>query len=318
MQNFRRLQKISLVSLIIGLGVLLIVTRQDVFFKLKQSKLEVKKAFPQLLSPVTIPVYVGSGPPNQNFPAASSSAIYVMDRASASILYQQNEQQIHYPASTIKMMTALVARKIYSLDQILPIKSEAFATGSTAHFVVGEEITVQNLLYALLLPSGNDAALVLANHHPQGYEGFVKEMNQTAQEIHLTNTVFQNPSGLDVDQQETTARDLAILANQLMKDSVLGQIVGTKQIIITDKTGKIKHNLVSTQELLGIIPGVVGIKTGTTTSAGENLITEVDRDGHQVIIVLLGSQNRYNETKAIIDWIFGQYQWRVVASESMP
>lgn len=267
---------------------------------------------PQITSPLIVPIYTGDQTVDQTFPVASTSAVYIMDRQSGSILYQRNSQEAHFPASVTKMMTALVARQTYPLDTTLQIKEEAFATGSTAHFKVGENMTVQNLLEALLIPSGNDAAFVLANHHPMGYAGFVDQMNQMGTGLHLEHTHFQNPSGLDDDQQETTARDLAILANQVMKDDVLRQIVGKRQADISDVTGKIKHHLINTQELLGVVPGVVGIKTGTTNSAGENLITEVDRDGHQVIIVLLGSQNRYNETTAIIEWVFSHYTWQTI------
>ena len=297
--------------LVAGLIVLPILLWQVV--KLANNK-TISYQTPQLVSPAPMPVYTNSLPIDQSFPSASASAMYIMDRQSGSILYERHSQDQRYPASTAKLMTAVVARKLYSLNQVIQIREEAFAQGSSAHFVLGEQITFQNLLYALFLPSGNDAALVLANHHPRGYQGFVAEMNKTATALHLNNSHFGNPSGLDVDQQMSTARDLAILANEVMKDAVLRQIVGTKQTTITDVSGKLKHYLVNTNELLGVVPGVVGIKTGTTDSAGENLVTEVDRDGHQIIIVLLGSQNRYNEASAIIQWVFANYQWRSIVS----
>jgi D-alanyl-D-alanine carboxypeptidase (penicillin-binding protein 5/6) len=164
-------------------------------------------------------------------------------------------------------------------------------------------------LKALLIPSGNDAAFVLATHHPLGYAGFTAAMNNVAQELHLDESHFSNPSGLDQQDQTASAHDLAILANEIMKDPVLRQIVGTPHTVISDTTGTIHHSLQSTHELLGVEDGVIGVKTGTTEFAGENLITAVNRDGHEVIIVVLGSQQRYGETKALIHWIFTKYGW---------
>ncbi len=268
---------------------------------------------PALISPVTVPVYVGSSELGTEISSISASAVYVMDRESGAILYQKNANDPRYPASTAKLMTALVARQIYSLDKVLTVSDAAYTTGTVSGLKLGEKMSVQNLLKALLIPSGNDAALVLGQNHPFGYQGFIKQMNQMAVSLHLTQTVFNNVSGLDADNELSSARDLALLANQVVKDPVLKEIVATPQTTIKDSTGKITHYLRSTQELFGEVPGVVGIKTGTTEFAGENLITEVDRDGHQVIIVVLGSTDRFGETKQIIQWIFAHYQWQKIA-----
>lgn len=270
----------------------------------------------QLVKSVEVPVYQTGDLSAVELPDMTAPAVYVMDRESGAILYHKDDELARYPASTAKMMTALVARKIYSLDQTFTIQEEAFTTGSTAGLKLGEKMTVRELMYALLIPSGNDAAFVFANHHPLGYQGFIDQMNQTAQELHLEHTTFRNVSGLDIEGESSTARDLAILANEVMKDPFLRQIVGTKQTLITDTTGTIPHVLNSTQELLGVVPGVVGIKTGTTDFAGENLITEVDRDGHQVIFVVLGSKDRFSETKELIDWVFANYHWEKIEHPS--
>ncbi len=266
----------------------------------------------QIKAPLTIPVYQGTLPKENSVASLSASAIYIMDRESGAILYQKNANDPRYPASTAKMMTALISRQVYSLDRVLTVTEAAFTTGTVAGLKLGEEITVENLLKALLIPSGNDAALVLGENHPFGYQGFVVQMNQEAKALHLNKTVFHNVSGLDSDNELSTARDLAILANQLMKDPVLREIVGTSQTKITDQSGKQIHYLRSTQELYGQVPGVVGIKTGTTEFAGENLITEIDRGNHQVIIVVLGSTDRFGETKYLINWVFSHYQWQTI------
>jgi len=264
-------------------------------------------------APLLIPVYQGSLPPQNTIASLSASAIYIMDRDSGAILYQKNSDAPRYPASTAKMMTAIVSRKVYSLDRVLTVKEAAFTTGTVAGLKLGEEITVENLLKALLIPSGNDAALVLGENHPFGYQGFVTQMNQLATALHLSKTTFHNVSGLDSDNELSSARDLAILANELMKDPVLRSIVGTSQTKVTDQSGQQVHYLKSTQELYGEVPGVVGIKTGTTENAGENLITEIDRGDHKVIIVVLGSTDRFGETKYLINWVFSHYEWQTVA-----
>jgi len=265
---------------------------------------------PQLISPITAPVYTASPSTLLDLQNLTATSIYVMDRQSGAILYQKNATDPRYPASTAKMMTALLTRELYPLDQTFTVKEEAFATGSVIHFQVGEQLKVRDLLYALLISSGNDAAFVLANNHPAGYQGFVQAMNQRARELHLNQTTFRNPSGLDVQDQVSTARDLAILANELMKDPFLREIVGTSQTTITDVTGQHQHLLKTTDQLLGFMPGVVGIKTGTTDLAGQNLITEVDRDGHQIIAVVLNSKDRFTEARMLIDWVWAHYRWQ--------
>jgi D-alanyl-D-alanine carboxypeptidase (penicillin-binding protein 5/6) len=276
------------------------------------SQAEGQKKFPELKKHLLVPMRSFFDEDSESIPAASASAMYVMDAASGSILFEKNSSSARYPASTAKMMTALVARKTFDLDKVITVRQEAFTTGTTAKLPLGEQFTVKELLHALLIPSGNDAAFVLANNHPIGYSGFVNDMNVLAEELHLDDTHFGNPSGLDAQKQTATARDLAILAKELMKDDTLREIVGIKNYVLRDVTGQQQHPVQNTQELLGTVEGVVGIKTGTTQFAGENLITEVDRDGHQIIIVVLGSQDRYNETKNIIDWVFSSYEWREV------
>ncbi len=320
MQNVPKLRVDQWMSIVLLLAVFLVV---PVYLTSAEEPSEHSSVQPlpptlPLIQHVTLPLFVEdvatpSAVPADFSPAAlTADSAYVMDRQSGSVLFQKNADQAHYPASTAKMMTALVVRQLYPLDKVLTVGEEAFATGSTVHFHVGEQITVHELLKALLIPSGNDAAFVFANNHPQGYEGFVHDMNQKAAELHLTKTIFKNPSGLDDQTQLTTARDLAILANELMKDPILREVVGTRQTTIHDVTGQYAHQLNTTQELLGVVDGVVGVKTGTTEFAGENLITEIDRNGHQVIVVVLGSKSRFTETTWLINWLFAHYQWETI------
>jgi D-alanyl-D-alanine carboxypeptidase (penicillin-binding protein 5/6) len=256
------------------------------------------------------PVLKPDADPAQISAQVTARSIYVADEASGAILLTKNAYQPVAPASTTKLMTALVAMKIYRPGQVFTVQEEAYTVGNTVDFVEGEQISLENLLHALLIMSGNDAAFVLANNHPQGYTGFVVEMNQLAEELNLELTHFENPSGLDQPTHLLTARDLAILAREVMRQPLLKDIVGTQSDIIADVTGQHQHYLYTTNSLLGREPGVVGVKTGTTLQAGETLITQREKDGHTLLIVILGSEDRYQDTKTILQWIDQSFDWQ--------
>ncbi|MFZ5376140.1 MAG: D-alanyl-D-alanine carboxypeptidase family protein [Patescibacteria group bacterium] len=270
-----------------------------------------------LLSVPAIPVNVASGAGvftdlNQDIPelaSVSAQAVYVSDFDSGSVLWQKNANQDLYPASTTKIMTALVARQVYQLDQVLMVPPEIKNQGNGMGLKKGEQVLVRDLLAGLLIPSGNDAAYVLATQYAGGYETYVNLMNEKALVLGLEHTTFANPSGLDDFRQLTTARDLAILARELLKDQFLSELVSTKEKTVTDVSGKNNHLLVNTNQLLGVDQTILGVKTGTTPHAGEVLVTLVDRNGHKILIALMASRDRYQDTKIIIDWIYSNYQW---------
>ena len=128
----------------------------------------------------------------------------------------------------------------------------------------------------------------------------------------MINSHFENPVGLDGIRQYSTAKDLVRASEVAMRNPEFAKIVGTKQVTVTDVTGKSIYNLRNINELLGSVPGVLGVKTGWTKNARENLVTYIERDGHRVIIAVLGSQDRFGETKELIDWIFTNYSWQEV------
>lgn len=241
----------------------------------------------------------------------SAESIYVMDVDSSSILLEKNSSLVKSPASITKLLTALLSRKIYDLDQVFVVTDENKKLGNKVGLMPGEKISVRNLLMASLIQSGNDAAYVLANNHPNGYQAFIQEMNQLAGGLGLSNTYFTNPAGFDDQFHQSTAKDLAILTKQVMLDDFLKKVVGTKMASIADQKNIYHHQLFSTNALLGS-DGVVGVKTGTTEMAKEALITQVERDGHAVIIVVLTSQDRYFDTKNIINFIFDHYRWQIL------
>ncbi len=260
---------------------------------------------PQLMTPSPYPASDGTPAP-----ATFARAVMVQDADSKTILYEHNADMPMLPASTTKIMTALVALDTYKdLSIPLEVKVEDHAIGSSMKLKKGEHISVQNLLYGLLIPSGNDAALALADNYPRGYDAFVEAMNQKARALHLSGTHYKNPSGVEQIGHETTARDLATLAKVAMENPVIAKIVSTPAITVTDETGKIMHHLESTDKLLGNIPGLLGLKTGWTENAGECLVSYVSRDGHKIISVVLGSTDRFGDTKALIDWAYAHHTW---------
>lgn len=264
-------------------------------------------------------------PPSANYPvnmeksplpSLTARALVVVDIASSAVLTSRNDTLRVLPASTVKLMTSLVAFDHYSLNDILTVGSIE-KNGQGIDLITGEKITVRNLLYGLLVASGNDAALVLAQNYPGGEKGFVMAMNQKAEKLNLQSTYFANPTGLDSDQNDnlltdfsyTTALDLAHLATYALKNQELKQIVSTVETTVTDITGKKIHQLYNINELLNKLPGMKGLKTGWTEEAGECLVGYTERDNHGIITVILGSQDRFGETEKLTNWVFTNFNW---------
>ena len=242
----------------------------------------------------------------------TAQSVYAIDIPSAATLLSKNEDEPLYPASTVKMMTALTAMKLYGDRDTFIIEQADFEDTNKNEFAIGEEFSRDDLLKALLITSDNDIALTLAKHHSAGENGFVREMNALAQSYHLNKTFFRNPTGFDHLDQLATARDLSFLARELMKNEFLKGVVGIKEATITNTSGHLEHHLKTTNEFLAKEFGIVGIKTGTTELAGEVLVTQVEKGGQQIMIVVMNSQDRFTDTKKIIDWIFNNYDWHVI------
>ena len=258
-------------------------------------------------------------------PYTSARAVIVQDVASKTILYERKPDSLLMPASITKVMTALVALDYWSdLESVIEVKNEDRAIGQTIELVKGERITINNILYGLLVHSGNDAALAIADNYcaPSeadgevgscGYSAFVDAMNQKAKDLHLEHTTFKNPSGVEQYGHLTTARDIAILASSAIQNPIIAGVVETKRIVVTDVTGQIVHDLESTNELLGLVPGLKGLKTGWTTNAGECLVSYVDRNGKKIIVVVLGSNDRFGDTRSIVEWSYNHHEWVIPA-----
>lgn len=230
----------------------------------------------------------------------SAQGVYVVDLNSFTPIYKKNEKSLFIPASTTKIITALVAFDIYKPDEIINVK-RIITEGQVMGLKIGERITVENLLYGILIHSANDAAYVLADNYD--YEKFIKLMNKKAKHLKMTNTNFTDPAGLEEKNQYTSPFDLALAGRALLSNSYLAKIVSIKEITISDIDFKYYHRLINVNKLLGEISGLGGLKTGYTQNAGENLVSYYKKDNHNFIIVVLKSEDRFNDTSNIIKWI---------------
>lgn len=242
------------------------------------------------------------------FPLLSAQAVYVLDMDSGVSLFEKNPDTQYLPASTTKIVTALVAMDYYPMDMIITV-GKVNVEGQKMHLVEGEQMTVRDLLYGLLVYSANDAAEVLAANYPGGREVFINAMNLKAKEMNLEHTEFSNPVGLDGVGHLTTAKDLTRAAVYAMRNPDFAKFVSTKSKTVKSVDGRIVHRLTNINELLGSVDGVLGVKTGWTQNARENLVTYIDRNNTPLMITLLGSQDRFGETKELIDWLYSNYKW---------
>lgn len=242
-------------------------------------------------------------------PKLNSRAAVIYDRKSKKVIWGKKENERRPMASTTKIMTAIVVLENANLDDTVTVSKKAAGTGgSRLGLKTGDKITINNLLYGLLLVSGNDAAVALAEHVSGSVESFAEKMNQKAEEMNLEDTHFIVPHGLDMENHYTTALELAEMADYAMNNKKFAQIVNTKNITISIN-GRSK-SLKNTNELLGNLNGVNGVKTGFTNGANRCLVTSVNRDGMNIITVVLGAdtkKDRTNDSVKLIEYAYKNY-----------
>lgn len=243
-------------------------------------------------------------------PAINSRRYAVYDRISKKVIYGKNEDVKSAMASTTKIMTATVVLENADLNQEVVVSKKAGWTGgSRLGLKSGDKTTIKDLLYGLMLRSGNDAAVALAEAVGGSVEGFAELMNKKAEELELKNTHFVTPHGLDNSEHYTTASELAILTDYAMNNETFKKIVGTKQTTIYINNQP--RNIMNTNELLGVLDGVVGVKTGFTNNAGRCLVTETKRNSMDIIVVVLGADTKKNRTQdsvRLIEYTFKNYK----------
>ncbi len=234
----------------------------------------------------------------------------VYDRASGRILYGKNENESCKMASTTKIMTSIIViEKVPNLKETLTISKKAASTGgSRLGLSTNDQITVENLLYGLMMRSGNDAAVALAEYVGGSIEGFSTLMNEKATTLGLHSTHFVTPHGLDNDDHYTTAYELAKLTDYALKNETFAKIVKTKTYTITINNSS--QTLSNTNELLGNLDGIYGVKTGFTNGANRCLVTACKRGKLDIICVVLGcdtKKDRTNDSTKLINYIFDNY-----------
>lgn len=237
-----------------------------------------------------------------NVYAISAEKAIVIDAETDRVLYEKNADSRALIASTTKMMTALiVCEQCNVLDRVKIPKEAVGIEGSSMYLKEGEILTVQELLYGLMLQSGNDAAVALAIYCGGTVEGFVQLMNDKAASLGLTNTSFENPNGLDGVNHYSSARDLAKLASYAMENPIFARTVSTKSVRIGERT------LTNHNKLLWRIEGAEGVKTGYTKAAGRTLVSSTERNNRRIIVVTLNASDDWNDHKQLTENGFSHF-----------
>ncbi len=233
--------------------------------------------------------------------AMSAQSAVVIDADTGEVRYEHNADAVLPMASTTKIMTAIVAIEQGDIDRTYTVKPEYTQTeGSSMYLKPGETVSIRDTLYGLMLMSGNDAALAIADECG-GQEAFVQAMNDKAEALGLTNTHFENPNGLDGETHHTTARELAELTAYALQNADFREIVSTKNITCAGRT-MVNHN-----KMLSLYEGAIGVKTGYTKKCGRCLVSAAERNGRTLIAVTLNDPDDWNDHCTMLDEAFAQY-----------
>ena len=240
-------------------------------------------------------------------PDNSSYAAVLMHADTGAVLFEQSADDPMLIASTVKIMTALVVLDNCDLDERVEIKAEyTNIEGSSMYLEEGQTYTVSDLLYGMMLASGNDAATALAFYAGGSLEKFADMMNKKADKLDLKNTRFENPHGLDAENQFSSARDLAIITAAAMENETFCKIVSTRSYTVNDLTYT-NHN-----KLLWQYDGAIGVKTGYTIAAGRILVSCAERQGMRLICVTIKDPDDWRDHVALFDWAFDNYCYKCV------
>lgn len=252
-------------------------------------------------------------------PDIKAAGAVLMDAKTGQVLYEKNADKRLAPASTTKIMTAILAIESDRLDEKTTIsKNAASVTGSTMHLTEGQIISLRELLTGLMMRSGNDAAIAIAEFLAGSVEEFVREMNEKAVAIGAMHTHFVNPHGLTAPEHYSTAYDLAWIARYAMNNPTFAQIVNTRHTSIDwqDSRGKEhEQNLKNTNKLLWMLEEADGIKTGTTNEAGPCLVSSATRENQRLIAVTLKDKDRWQDSATLLKWGFDTFKLYDYATE---
>lgn len=242
--------------------------------------------------------------------AISAKKAIVVDAQTGRVLYAQGENDRALIASTTKIMTALIiCEQCNVLDRMKIPKEAVGIEGSSMYLQEGEVLTLQELLYGLMLRSGNDAAVALAIYCGGTVEGFAQLMNDKAHRLGMENTHFSNPNGLDAPDHYSTARDMAVLAAYAMENPIFRQTVSTKSVTIGNRVIQ-NHN-----KLLWRVEGADGVKTGFTKAAGRILVSSTTREGRRIIVVTMDDPNDWLDHEKLIEDAFSAFTVKTLVTK---
>jgi len=247
---------------------------------------------------------------------STARSAVLIERETGKVLLSCNSREKLPMASTTKIMTALVALEYGKLDEIVTVGRNAYGVpGTSIYLNLGEKITLRDLLYGLMLASGNDAAVAIAEHIGGDVETFCRMMTKRAEELGCSDTVFLTPHGLPKDGHYTTAHDLAIIAREAMNHELFREIVSTKRASISWEGRSYQRILNNKNRLLTDYDGATGIKTGYTKAAGRCLVFGAKRNGLELIGVVLRCGDWFDEAARLMDIGFERYQQFTVLGE---
>ena len=251
-------------------------------------------------------------------PTVSGNAACLYLPQNNSFIFKKNADARLPMASTTKIMTALTVLEHTDLEEVVTVsRAAAGIEGSSAYLQAGNRFTVEDLLYALLLASANDAATALAIHVAGSEQAFADLMNEKAQELSLKDTHFTNPHGLYDPAHYTTAAELAIISAAAMENGDFTRIAATKSKVITSEDGETVRTLFNHNKLLRSYPDCIGIKTGFTKDSGRCLVSAAEREGLLLIAVTLDAPNDWQDHTAMLDFGFSVYKGYCVAESEL-
>ena len=242
-------------------------------------------------------------------PSVSAESAVLIEAESGNVVYSKNMHTILPMASTTKVMTALVALELASPDTLITVDAGAVGVeGSSVYLTEGEVLTLEELLYALMLESANDAAAAIAIGLSGSVEEFAAQMNRKSAEMGLQTTHFVNPHGLDDEDHYTSAFELALIAREALQNPLFATIVSTRKTTIPHAGIDGNRLLVNHNKLLRIYEGCIGVKTGFTKRSGRCLVAAAERDGVRLISVTLNAPDDWNDHSALFDYGFSKYE----------
>lgn len=271
-----------------------------------------KRAISILISAVMLFCFAPRSAAAGEAPGISARSCILIHAGGGETIYEHNADERMLIASTTKIMTAILVIENCGLDETVEIKPEYCGIeGSSMYLKAGEKFTVEELLYGMMLASGNDAAVALACCVSGSGEAFAELMNGEAKKLGMTSSSFKNPNGLDENGHYSTARDMARLADYCMRNAEFRAVVSCRSKSIHGRT-YVNHN-----KLLWNCPGCMGIKTGYTLASGRSLVSCCEREGTRYICVTLGDPDDWRDHGALYDWAFAGYADRTVIDAGM-